>query len=327
MALALADSDPGAAANLPLLRGAAREVMFDTNQRQGLAPSIPGHRPLDSVIGEEVRAALDRHGLAGEVLDGGSGGAGEPLQVTIPLQTVNSAQASALVNRVKQRLTPVGRFSALLRITYTHALLERLTDVLPACDLGELGTETSLAREALGQPWSVDLSAAYVAVLLSRAGVNLLDLGKPAIAHAARLDAYLYRDAIRTTTYSPVSLTVAGAGSAPLTTVRLEAAIELDEQLEHLEARPIGPLVAIPNLHPSNDLAWASSVQLAKEENRYLYADDVALRRLATAGQVRSFGTVALVRAALVEQLIDEEQAKSAFGALRSAAVVALPSG
>jgi tetratricopeptide (TPR) repeat protein len=84
MAMALADSDPGAAVNVPLLRGAAREVMFDTNQREGLAPSIPGHRPLDSAIGEEVRAALDRHGLAGQVLDGGSEGTGKPLQVAIP---------------------------------------------------------------------------------------------------------------------------------------------------------------------------------------------------------------------------------------------------
>ena len=112
----------------------------------------------------------------------------------------------------------------------------------------------------------------------------------------------------------------------PQTTARLEAAVQLDEQLEHLEARPTGPLVAIPNLHPTNDIAWASSVQLAKEENRYLYADDVALRRLATAANVLSFGTVALVRAALAEQLIDEEQANGALGALRSAAVVSLPS-
>jgi predicted nucleic acid-binding protein len=67
-------------------------------------------------------------------------------------------------------------------------------------------------------------------------------------------------------------------------------------------------------------------VQLAKEENRYLYADDVALRRLATVAQVRSFGTVALVRAALAEHLIDEEQATGALGALRSEAVLELPS-
>jgi len=260
------------------------------------------------------------------VLDGGSGGAGGPLEVAIPLLAVNAAQGSALVNRVKQRLTPVGQFSALLEIAYTHTLLEKLTDVLPACDVDELGTETSIAREALGQPWAVDLSAAYVTMLLSRAGVELLDLGKPAIAHAARLDAYLYRDAIRTTTYAPALLTAAGARSAAQTTARLQAAAELDERLEHLEARPTGPLVAIPNVHPSNDLPWASSVQLAKEENRYLYADDVALRRLATAAQVRSFGTVALVGAALAEQLIDKEQANGAFGALRSAGVVVLPS-
>jgi hypothetical protein len=171
-----------------------------------------------------------------------------------PSNRQHSAGIRALVTRVKQRLTPVGQFSALLRISYAHALLEKLTDVLPACDLSELGAETSLAREALGQPWAVDLSAAYVTMLLRRAGVDLLDFGKPVIAHAARLDAYLYRDAIRTTTYAPLSLTAASTRSAPRTTARLEAAVELDEQLEHLEARPTGPLVAIPNLHPSNDL-------------------------------------------------------------------------
>jgi len=236
------------------------------------------------------------------------------------------ARASALISRVKQRLTPVGQFAALLNIAYTHALLEKLTDVLPACDLGELATETSVAREALDQPWAVDLSAAYAMMLLRRAGVDLLDLGKPAIAHAARMDAYLYRDAIRTSTYAPVSVTAAGARSVPESTARLEAAVELDDLLEHLEARPTGPLVAIPNLHPTHDMPWASSVQLAKGENRYLYADDVALRRLAGAAQVHSFGTVALLQAALGEQLIGDEQANLAFSALRSSTVLEVPS-
>jgi hypothetical protein len=86
-----------------------------------------------------------------------------------------------------------------------------------------------------------------------------------------------------------------------------------------------GPLVVLPGLLPIRDEPWASSVQLASDEGWFLYADDVVLRQRAMSVGIRPFGTVALIRAALAQNLIDESFANSAFRRLLAEYVVDLP--
>ena len=116
-----------------------------------------------------------------------------------------------------------------------------------------------------------------------------------------------------------------GISRSEETAVLVPCATELDERLERIEAKLSGPLVVLPGLIPIRDEPWASSVQLASDEGSFLYADDVVLRQRAASVGIRSFGTVALIQAALAQGQIDELFADAAIRLLLAEYVVDLP--
>ena len=153
------------------------------------------------------------------------------------------------------------------------------------------------------------------------------------ISLASRADALRGRDALRSLTGASFLVTFdpkngqaeARHLSVAETAVLVPRAKDLDERLERVEAKLSGPLVVFAGLLPIRDEPWASSAQLASDEGSFLYADDVVLRQRAASAGIRSFGTVALIQAALADSLIDESFANAALRLLLAEYVVDLP--
>ena len=330
-AIRLADEnrdDPQIVASLLSL--ANREVMLDTS---ATASPVTGHQPLDPEVHKEVRAALDRHGLTDTVLEGVPNTPEGLFRLMGPDHREKAAQVADLVERVRKGLATIGQVATRLNQPYSQVLIHRTVGIQPVCDLRLLETETSTAADALGQEWSIDLSGAVASRLIAPLGVDPFDFGKPVISLAARADALRGRDALRSLSGASFLVTFdprngqpdARRLSATETAVLVPRATDLDERLERVEAKLSGPLVVLPGLQPIRDEPWASSVQLASDRGAFLYADDVVLRQRATAAGIRSFGTVALLRAALAQGLIDEPLAVSAFRCLLAQYMVDLP--
>ena len=316
-----------------LLSLALREVMLDASAASTPPPSLPTRQPLDPELRNEVRAAIDRHGLTDRMLEEVPNTPEGLLRLIGPDHQDKAAQVSNLVERVRSGQATLGQVATRLNQPYSQVLVQRTVGIQPACDLLVLDAETSTAMDALGREWSVDLSSIVTSRLITSLGIDPLELGRPVISLAARADALRGRDALRSLTGASFLVTFdprngqaeARHLSVAETAVLVPRAIELDERLERVEAKLSGPLVVLPGLLPIRDEPWASSVQLASDEGSFLYADDVVLRQRAASVGIRSFGTVALIKAALAQNLIDESFASAALRRLLAEYVVDLP--
>jgi hypothetical protein len=333
-AIRLADEnrdDPQIVARLLSL--ALREILLDTSLTSTTPPSATGRQPLDPELRNEVRAAIDRHGLTDQMLEEVPNTPEGLLRLIGPDHQEKAAQVSNLVERVRSRQATIGQVASRLSQPYSQVLIQRTVGIQPSCDPLLLDAETSTATDALGKEWSVDLSSVVTSRLIASLGIDLLELGRPVISLAARADALRGRDALRSLTGASFLVTFdpkdgqaeARHLSVAETAVLVPRATELDERLERVEAKLSGPLVILAGLLPIRDEPWASSVQLASDEGSFLYADDVVLRQHAASVGIRSFGTVALIQAALAQSLIDESFANAALRLLLAEYVVDLP--
>jgi tetratricopeptide (TPR) repeat protein len=215
----------------------------------------------------------------------------------------DSQEVGRLLVSVRNGELPLGRLAARQRIPYAQALVQRVAGVIFANRAVSLEEEIDVAVAARDARWVVDSSSLHVSSLLGDVGVRLRGMARQLVAvEAAADDALRGRDAVRIETSSRLSMRfdpiTGGFRREDLTPERVAAFRRQASELERLVQQCTLYRVAatLPNVLPYDD-AWAAPVELAKAQGLVLYSDDVALRRIASAQGVRSFGTYALLLA------------------------------
>jgi hypothetical protein len=209
-----------------------------------------------------------------------------------------------MVASIRAGEIPLGRLSAQMRIPYAQALVQRAAGVTVAANPRNLQLEVEQAESSIGGEWVIETSALYVSGLLGQTGVRLRAMSSQLLAvDSAADDALRGRDVVRVETsaslamrYNAATDTFQRAEVSPETSASLRRrASEIEKLIQGCSLHRIEAI--LPGVGPF-DGAWAAPIELAKSKGVSLYSDDVALRRIAQANGVWTFGTEALLRVA-----------------------------
>jgi tetratricopeptide (TPR) repeat protein len=244
----------------------------------------------------------------------------------------DAATAGRVTVSVRRGEVPLGRLSSTLHIPYSQALIQRAAGITVVSSPDDLGVEVNAARRALGAQWAVELSALYVSNLLGPLGARLRSMaGRLLSVEAAAEDALRGRDVVRVETSAAMAMRYnAHTDSFVRVDVAPDDAAKLRRRASDLEnvvqqcllQREISSLPAVGYF----DNAWAAAIDLARNRALPLYSDDVALRRMARAQGIETFGTHALLTVAR-DGTVGVDEYQMALKTLASEYVVDLPVG
>jgi len=237
-----------------------------------------------------------------------------------------SEQFRTLVEQVWNGQLPYGFLSSFTGRPYVEALVRRAAGCLPAHDEASMVDETDAATAALDTRvvtdacalnvlsyvpaiWP-DIRAAFMAVVVPRATILDAVAGREALSLRSTMtlgwDPATDSPHVFEITYEEASALFERAAWIAREALTLEVADGLRWQhLAEIDEERSGP--------------WLAPVELAIQEGAPLYSDDIALRSLARSLGVRTFGTVALLKALVdagryLSEDIDELQIEFAQG-------------
>lgn len=260
---------------------------------------------------------FDMHGNEGSIQQVELGEDLENLRAYLKKTEERTEKLRELTQKVLQREVPLVLLSEAARKSYTEMLLRR--DL--GCYIAELDDEgfgTEAARQALNKCVAIDISSMVVGPL---SGIGLAKL-------VAKFDSVLLADELRADIErARSSLALKSTGTLGWNSREERPYFsEIPEEQAQLFADAANELWAhVPRFRTArvvadDDLSWLCALQLARESDIPLWADDVSMRILARSLGLSTFSSLDLIRA-----FGSDDQVTAATEEMRKNFVVDLP--
>jgi hypothetical protein len=276
-----------------------------------LRPLIAGE--LHSRAFRVIEALQDRHGGVFGIRVAGTTGEELREQLTEILKNQRSPERDKFAQRILRGDLPLGLLSDLRSDPYALQLASRADGVRIACHSNSdlHSQETAEAQASRGGNVVVDLSAIELAIELGVWDDLYGEYNVITLPTEMKRDASAAAARARSDTASKGGVYLDSDGKIWRTETDPARSQRILERCEQMVVAVATLRTAAPTSTESlpdellelADDTWISALTLALASNLPLWADDLGLRRIATASGVRTFGTVNLLEARIAERI------------------------